>query len=322
MLLTLVDLEMESAMQLLIMVTALLTLATFLLFTITVSMRLRRNWQHKKMKEYRDLYLPLIFDYLEGNVELSTFQNLIGSDELKFRTFEDTVIKLIKNVEGEEAKKLKKALMLKSLYRFHLKQLKSDSDELIIDGCNYFRYTNIANDQVIGILEKLLHSKNTYLAFSAASALMASDTLRNRMYALEIFAKRKGITKMALLELFWRFKRDHKGQNVEEAEFLKALISDDNLTSKKRTLLIQAVSESNYYLMIKPLQDWLESNEDRWKEPGVLSALIDAQRIFLNSEATESIKTYLQYPDQKVRKVAHEAILVLDQQFIYKKAIA
>jgi len=107
MLLTIVNLEMEAAMQLLIAVTALLTVATLLLFTVTILLRLKHNWEDNKMREYKDQYLPIIFEYLEGNVELSVFQNLIGSNELKSRAIEEIAVKLIKNVEGEEAEKLK-----------------------------------------------------------------------------------------------------------------------------------------------------------------------------------------------------------------------
>src|SRR6056297_909599 len=128
MLLTIVNLEMEAAMQLLIAVTALLTVATLLLFTVTILLRLKHNWEDNTLREYKDQYLPIIFEYLEGNVELSVFQNLIGSNELKSRAIEEIAVKLIKNVEGEEAEKLKRVLMLDSLFNYHLKQLKSDSD--------------------------------------------------------------------------------------------------------------------------------------------------------------------------------------------------
>jgi len=324
MLLTIVNLEMEAAMQLLIAVTALLTVATLLLFTVTILLRLKHNWEDNKMREYKDQYLPIIFEYLEGNVELSVFQNLIGSNELKSRAIEEIAVKLIKNVEGEEAEKLKRVLMLDSLFNYHLKQLKSDSDVIKIEGCNYFRFTKLADSQVIKMLQELLESRNTYLAFSAASALIGSESLSDRMQAIEYMAKRNGMTKMALLELFYRFRRDNKSHTEEEAAFLEKLITDENLASKSRAQLIQCVSESNYYLMIKPLQNWLESSADRWKESEVLAALIDAQRIFLNSESTESIKKYLDYPDKKVRKAALEAHLVLDQdqQFTFEKAIA
>ncbi len=317
-----VGVEMEGAIQLLILVTLLLTVTTFILFVVTVAMRLKQNRDEKRINEYREKLLPLVFEYLEENVEAVTFEKLLGSNALKYRVFEETIVKLLRNVEGEEAEKLKRLLMIDSLYKYHLKQLKEGSDVVKIEACNYFRYTNIVRGDVVYILGKFVQSDNTYLAFSAASALMASDTLKDRMHAMETFTKREGISKMALLELFYRFKHDNKSQTTEEAAFLEALISEKSLSTKKRALLIRCVSESNYYLMIKPLQSWLESRDEFWKEPDVLSALIDSQRIFLNSLATESIKAYQNYPDREVRKSVEEALLVLDQEITFEKAIA
>lgn len=315
-------LEIEGAIQLLILVTLLLTVATFTLFAITVAMRLKQNRDEKRINEYRETFLPLIFEYLEENVEALTFEKLLGSNALKYRVYEETIVKLLKNVEGGDAEKLKKLLMIDSLYKYHLKQLKEDSDVVKIEACNYFRYTNIVRADVVYILGKYIQSDNTYLAFSAASALMASDDLNDRMHAMETFTKREGISKMALLELFYRFKHDNKSQTKEEAAFLEALISDKSLSTKKRALLIRCVSESNYYLMIKPLQSWMESRDEFWKEPEVLSALIDSQRIFLNSMAIESVKAYQNYPDRDVRKSVKEAVQVLGQEITFEKAIA
>ncbi len=315
-------LEMEGAIQLLILVTILLSVATFTLFNITVAMRLKQNRDEKRMSKYREKLLPLVFDYMEENLGAETIKNYLGSSLLKFRVFEETIVKLLKNVEGEDSEKLKKLLMIDSLYNYHLKQLRSDSDVVKIEACNYFRYTNIVRSNVVYILGKYVQSDNTYLAFSAASALMASDLLNDRIYAMETFIKREGVSKMAFLELFYRFKHDNKSQTKEEAAFLEALISDKSLSTKKRALLIRCVSESNYYLMIKPLQKWLESRDEFWKEPEILSALIDSQRIFLNSKAIESIKAYQNYPDGDVRNSVQEAVLVLDQEFAFEKAIA
>lgn len=313
---------MEGAIQLLILVTLLLTVTTFSLFVITVAMRLKQNRDEKRINEYREKFLPLIFEYMEENVEAATFEKLLGTNALKYQVFEETIVKLLKNVEGEDAEKLKRLLMIDSLYKHHLKQLKAGNDVLKIEACNYFRYTNIIRADVVYILGNFVQSDNTYLAFSAASALMASDNFSDRMHAMDTFTKREGISKMALLELFYRFKHDNKNQTTEEAAFLEALISDKGLSTKKRALLIRCVSESNYYLMIKPLQNWLESRDDFWKEPDVLSALIDSQRIFLNSMAIESIKAYQNYPDREVRKSVQEAVLVLDQEITFEKAIA
>ncbi|MFO7798532.1 MAG: hypothetical protein R6V22_02095 [Rhodohalobacter sp.] len=314
--------EIEGAIQLLILVTLLLTVSTFTLFVITVAMRLKQNRDEKSINEYRETFLPLIFEYLEENGEVAMFEKLLGSNALKYRVYEETIVKLLKNVEGEDAEKLKRLLMIDSLYKYHLKQLKDDSDVVKIEACNYFRYTNIVRGDVVYILGKFVQSANTYLAFSAASALMASDNFNDRMHAMDTFTKREGISKMALLELFYRFKHDNKRQTTEEAAFLEALISDKSLSTKKRALLIRCVSESNYYLMIKPLQSWLESRDELWKEPDVLSALIDSQRIFLNSMAIDSIKAYQNYPDREVRKAVQDAVLVLDQEITFEKAIA
>ncbi len=314
--------EIEGAIQLLILVTLLLTVSTFTLFVITVAMRLKQNRDEKSINEYRETFLPLIFEYLEENGEVAMFEKLLGSNALKYRVYEETIVKLLKNVEGEDAEKLKRLLMIDSLYKYHLKQLKDDSDVVKIEACNYFRYTNIVRADVVYILGKFVQSDNTYLAFSAASALMASDNFNDRMHAMDTFTKREGISKMALLELFYRFKHDNKRQTTEEAAFLEALISDKSLSTKKRALLIRCVSESNYYLMIKPLQSWLESRDELWKEPDVLSALIDSQRIFLNSMAIDSIKAYQHYPDREVRKAVQDAVLVLDQEITFEKAIA
>ena len=305
--------DLGTSMNLLLIVTFVLLLATILLFLISIGIRIHLAREEKRAQKYESEFLPAIFNYMDGETSIEDISEMFDGINMKYSVFEKSIIKLLKNVDGEDAVKLRKLLVVEPVFNFHLSQLKSDNEIERIKGCNYFRFTDLVNREIISLLKKLVHAENIFMSFSAASAMMASNELSDRSYALETYSKRRGISKMALLELFYRFIDDSRSQTEEEALALEKIILNDDIHSGSRALLIQCVTETNYYFMIDSLQQWLESDTFKWQDPTVLVALINAQKSFYNPDALDRLNHLLNHKDEKVTNAASIAIAELDQ---------
>ncbi len=306
--------DLNTSMNLLLIVTFVLLLATIMLFLISIGIRIHLARQGKLAEKYENEFLPAIFAYIDGDADVEGISRMFDGIKMKYSIFEKSVIKLLKNVDGEDAVKLRKLLVVEPVFNFHLNQLKPENEIERIKGCNYFRFTDLVNREIISVLKRLVHAENMYMSFSAASAMMASGELSDRSYALEAYSKRRGISKMALLELFYRFIDDSRNQTEEEAIALENIISNEDIHSGNRALLIQCVTETNYYFMIGSLQSWLESDDSKWQDPAVVVALIKAQRAFLNPDALNRLNQLLNHEDEKVVKAASEAVTELDNK--------
>lgn len=305
-------LDLSASMNLLLIVTIVLLIATVMLFVTSIGIRIHRARQGKMAEKYENEFLPAIFAYMDGDADVEDISKMFDGIKMKYSIFEKSVIKLLKNVDGEDAVKLRKLLVVEPVFNFHLNQLKSDNEIERIKGCNYFRFTDLVNREIISVLKRLVHAENMYMSFSAASAMMASSELSDRSYALETYSKRSGISKMAILELFYRFIDDSRNQTEEEAAALEKIISNDDIDSGNRALLIQCVTETNYYFMTGALQQWIESDAEKWQEPTVLVALIRAQQAFYNPDALGRLNRLLNHEDENVANAASKAIAELD----------
>lgn len=289
----------DSPVELLWAVTLLLFALTLLLFTASAVARIRHWSADQLINTYRERHHPLIFDYLEGECTRQDIEEKFLGEGIEFSVFENIVFEMIENLEGEDIDKLKDLLLLPPIYNFHLEQLNSNDEVAYIKACNYYRYLDLVNEEVIDRLLTLLKSSNKMLAFSAASALMASSEVEVRENALSYIASVPSYSKMALLEMVYNFKNNHENQMEQEAAVLKNLIENREIPPVNAAILIEGSAEMGYQQMVSFFYDKLISEDERWNHPEVLKALLKAQGTYYNTEALPQVLEHVgsQYPE-------------------------
>ncbi|PWN05917.1 hypothetical protein [Rhodohalobacter mucosus] len=298
----------DPSTRLLWLVTMALLGSTLFLFIYTLGLRYLQIRKQRQTERFERTLLPALFQYLDGDIGRRELEKLTGTDKLKCKVFKENVIELLKNLEGDEAVKLRSALVIKPIYDYHLQLLQSNDPELKIKACSYFRYMDLNVPFIIRLLKKEVLSDNTFLAFSAASALMGSPDLATRSYALGSLAKNRKLSEMAIMEMFYRFRNEDLNQEEEESDALMHIVSDPEITPENRAVLIRCAAESNFCHLADTFYQWLRSKEDMWNNPVVLTALIDSQRIFLNLDAADYIVRFLYHSDKKIALAAENSV--------------
>ncbi|MGK7370728.1 MAG: HEAT repeat domain-containing protein [Candidatus Halalkalibacterium sp. M3_1C_030] len=275
---------------------------TLLLFLASIIAR-TSHWSHEQLvKTYQNKHFPLILEYLDGEITEEEIEKEFRGQGIEFSVFEEIIFEMLENLEGNEADKLRQLLYLEPIFNYHFQQLNSSDKVECIKACNYFSHVRLINYKVIKKLQALLSSENKMLVFSAASALMASQEVDIRAKALRVVAEQAHYSRMALLEMVYKFHNTEEEQMQEEGEALKNLIDDDDIPPKSASVLIEGASELGYQSLLPFFLSKLESTEQRWKHPEILRALIKAQGDFYNSGAFPLIEKYIDHADSEVRK--------------------
>ncbi|MDZ7716955.1 MAG: HEAT repeat domain-containing protein [Balneolaceae bacterium] len=294
---------LELSVQLLWSVMLVLVILTLVLFVTSIVARFRHRQHDLKVKALTDKFYPVILRYLSDELTEEEVEDYFSGQGLEYSVFEDIVFGMLESLEGEEAYKLQELLFLSPIFQHHLDQLNSSNDVSRIKACTYFSYLRLINYRVIKRLLDFLDSDNKLLVFSAASALMASRETDIRAHALYMVVKKKHYSGMAMLEMVYKFHNEEDEQMDEEAEVLRALIGNKNIPIDNAGVLIEAASELGYQQLMPYFYEKLQSTRRRWRKPIVLKALIKAQGVYFNLEATEEIKNHIAHKDPQVREM-------------------
>lgn len=298
----------DGAIQVLWVTLFVLLVLTLLLFATSLYMR----WLHKRIEDklafYKEKFYPIILEYIETGENRNELLPKFTGRNIEYSAFEKVVVDLLEYVQGNDAEKLRKLLFIDPIFNFHLKQLDAKSTVVQVKACIYFSKTRLVNNKIIEKLKKLSKHKNRFLAFAAASALMASPSVEVRAYALEMMAKRAQISEMALLELLYRFKYRHDDQLEEEVKHLQRIIELEDVLSDNRALLILGVSEMSYFHLAAFFYELLLREEKIWNVPSVKTSLVYAQEYFLNDEASEYMRKLIHSNEMDIKHAAIEVL--------------
>ncbi|MEX0845753.1 MAG: HEAT repeat domain-containing protein [Balneolaceae bacterium] len=299
---------MDISIYLLLAISVVLFSLTSLLFFSVIIIRFRHRRWTKKVKQYKKDLLPPVLEYLEEGGDISNLEKYFHNDKSEYYAFVKIVTNLLSQLEGPDADRLQELLYLDPIFDHYYKLLNSRNDIDRVKACIYFSHVRLVNYKVIKKLEEFLNSSNMMLVFSAATALMGSEDVKIRAEALNSVAKMKGISDMALLELFHKFHSGEDDQLESEGEVLKEVISNPSITPENRALLILGVAERGYYNMVEFLLDKLKKPIEIWDNPDVLHALIKAQGEFYNVSSVDTIRQYLTHEHPKVVIAAIEEL--------------
>jgi len=259
-------------------------------------------------ESYKESFYPLILNYLEDSSSKENILSFFTGKNLEYAVFERTVIRLLKNLDGDEVKNLKELLLIEPIYNYHLNQLTSNNEIIQIKACNYFRFTQLINPKIIYKLRDFVNSENRLLAFSAASALMASREVSIRAEALKEIAKKNNISKMGLLELLYKFESRDNSLKEEEAEALKGLILDAEIPDENKSLLIQGITEMSYYQLSEFFADLISDKNIDKENVKILNALINAQKDLFNITTSPVIRSFLKCKNYDIQLAAIETL--------------
>lgn len=304
----------ELSVHFLWILTLTLALLTVALFLASLTARANHRRHEKKVEDLKEKIYPLILEYMEGELTDDEVEEHLSEKGREYAVFEEIIFDMLENLEGEDAQKLQKLLYLPPLFNYHVEQLQSRNEIDRIKACNYLSYVRLINFRIIEQLMEFLFSPNQMLAFSAASALMASKDISIRAEALKAIANRTRISNMALLEMFYKFHYEQEDQLEEEGAELIKIINDDNIPVENLDLIIVGISEVGYHQLAGPFLEKLQSDMNRWNHPDVLSALIRALGNYFNLEAAPTIRQYIYHDYARVRKAAAETLGIFGQE--------
>ncbi len=250
-------------------------------------------------------------DYLEGSVDRKDFDHLLSGRKIEFIAFEEIIYELLTNIKGEDAEKLQKLLQLETVYDYHVEMLYSFLVFNRINAYNYFNYIKLDDKLVAKKITQDLYQEQQLLAFSSASALMASTNVSMRAQALEAMVQRVHISNMAILEMLYKFHNEDASDMDREADFLKQLIENKEYPPKNIAILIQGVSEIGYHQLPSLLNEKFYGPEKWWQQPQLVAALIEALGNFYLEEASAGIRSYIYHTSLQVRKACVGALAKL-----------
>lgn len=289
---------------------ALLVLAFLCLYLIIASVWVRKKNQKRDqyIEDTKNRLYPPILMYLDEDVPLEDVFDVISDKGINYSIFENILYDLAENIEGDQYDRLQKLLKHESLYTYHKNQLESNNELKLIKACRYFSHLISLDRNVVSDVEALLTSGNQLLAHAAASAMMASQDVSDRIIALSTLSVRKKISKMAILELLYEYHRPELDQIDEEARQLRRLIRNELVPEKHLSLLIKGIAELGYLMLADDLYRMFR-DEYRYDVTGDLTeAYIFAMGLLNYSEAAPLIRSYIYSEWRHVRKACATAL--------------
>lgn len=287
---------------------------TLLLFAASIYARSRNARFERMLNERKEHFFPLVMEYMEGERSRESFEDELSGRGVDFIALEQVVTDLLEHIEGDDVERLQYLLELPAIANYHLRQLESDDVYVRIKACNYISYVNLVTDVTTRMVERNLRSDNQLLVFSAASAMMSSDECAVRARALRAAAERRGLSGMAILEMFYKFHRPELDQMKEEARHLRQILEESRVPPQALAYLVRGVAEAGYYHLSDFLLEKLQSDLSRWHQPAVLSALIRALGELFNPEASPEIRAQIYHPSALVRMACAQALSGLPEQ--------
>jgi hypothetical protein len=279
-----------------VVLTILVLLSTFLVFTAVILRKMHSRNEEYRLRKKEELY-PLVLSYLdldpgsgpESEAEVKAIENEIRKklqNRRDLEVIEDLSIEIMFNISGMEKLRLRRLLLIDPLYNHRFRQLGSRRVENLIQACLYF--TNVIN-QCPAVLDKifpLLAHKSILVLHTAASAIFSFENVQVRGRALRNVCYRTGISEMALLELVYKFHNKEQDQMDQEVDELINIISDSSIPELNRGIIIKSVADIGYATMADYLYD-LVPNVDDSRDRIISESLIHAMGRFEYSGSAE-----------------------------------
>lgn len=296
-----------SALRFVYIVAALLGLFSLYLLFTSVLIRVASRFVERQKDRRRSLFYGLIIEFITAEEpDSSALEKAVKSD-LDIDLFVELVGDMMTQLDGMELPKLQTLLTLPVIRSMYRGKLQSKQHQQQIDACLYYSKIADVNQDELELLQRYAASDNQLLAHSAASGLLSSPEVDIRFQAVVQMVRRKRISKLALLEILYRFHTNTSDQFEEESERLAKLVVDKSMPANNIGVVIRAITDIGYVQLLMVLFDLLESGF-RSDEDDIIEALIYSMGQFQFGPAGQWMtESTMRHPNPRIRRSTAQA---------------
>lgn len=276
------------AMVFIFSVVVILFVLTVYLFFLSVWVRVSNQRTERRIEATKERLYPYILAFLEEGKSRETVSEQIKNDE-DMIVFEELVFEYIEQLRGQEFQKLQELLAIPRLYKYRYKLLFSKDTGDRVQACYYFRKLARYTTEVQNRLFYLLESKDQLQAHAAASALLSLSDINIREEAVTKVARFSGLSRMAMLEIMYKFIQMDEDQVEEETEALQRIVQDIYIPEHNTAVIIESIADMGYLMLADFIYDYYLNNTRPDPEGVLRQSLILVLGHFEYLEAADSI---------------------------------
>ena len=291
------------AVYVVIIASIVLILVTIYLFVSSLIVRYTHNRREQFYHRKREECLPNILEFVfeSDNPDISKIENSLKSEK-DFTPVLSLIFELLDDVEGNETNQLRSILGIKKIRAYHLNLLKKGNRDEKIQACIYYaKLADFTQDET-KLLTGLITNPSLLVAHSAATAIMANEDPKVRYLALASIAKRKRVSKLAILELLYLFHNTENDQMDAEAHLLIGLILDKDVPDDHVGIIVKGITDIGYITMSDNLFEILQHEIVNDRELVLESLIYAIGRLQFGLAADWILKRYKSDPRPRIRR--------------------
>lgn len=266
---------------------------TFILFSVAVFTRTFKKWQREYKEHKKKEYSTILIGYLTGNISLSKMDEFINRHPDSVTLIFESGNELQVNLKGSEKEKIQDLFSLDVFTEYYLNLLDSRSVKKIMKALVFFRELENVTHEQIQKFRSLLEHRERFIVHAAVVAIMASEDVKERAYALKSLCRNGEVTRLALFEVLYRFRKRDREQWIEEGRELTLIITDPAVPLNHRTSIAIAMGGMGYYYHSRYLLDLLMNTPAEEKNIPFLAGLIEGLGMLHNPHAIVEIQRLL-----------------------------
>jgi hypothetical protein len=271
----------------------LLGCITSILIIVAVFTRSIKKWKAERIENTKKEYATILIGYLTENIRLDKIEQFIENHQDSIGLMFELSNELQNNLRGSEKQKIQNLLSLPVFINHYIRLIESGSDKKVLRGLIFFRELEwLARDHIQKI-RPLLNHKERYIVHAAAIAIMASEDFKVRAFALRSLCRNKDVTRLAVYEVLYRFRKRDKEQWLDEGKELTLLITDPALPVSHRTSIAIAMGGMGYYYHARYLLDLLKNTPVNDKNIPFIAGLIESLGMLHHPETILEIQRIL-----------------------------
>ncbi len=271
----------------------LLGCITSILIIVAIFTRSVKKWRAERRESRKKEYSTILIGYLTGNIRMDKIEQFIENHPDSIGLMFELSNELQNNLRGNDKQKIQKLLSLPVFINHYIRLIESRSDKKVLRGLIFFRELEWLARGHIQKIRPLLNHKERYIVHAAAIAIMASEDVKDRAYALRSLCRNKDVTRLAVYEVLYRFRKRDKEQWLDEGKHLTLLITDPDLPISHRTSIAIAMGGMGYYYHARYLLDLLRNTPLDDKNVPFIAGLIESLGMLHHPETILEIQRLL-----------------------------
>ncbi|GEM_PF-2249835 len=292
------------AIDALIIGTAILLVITVMLFVtalFTRSVKMLIEW--KSNRKHR-VHTRNFVQYITGNKTLEQLNAALKKNPGLVKTYFKICSNLQFNVRGSEREKIQRFLEQTEMSNYYIKLLRSKSEKKIIEALHYFKEMEQLQSKFIKKILPLFNHKQPYIRYSAATAMMGCEKVKDRGYALELICRDEELTRLALYELLYKYRKKDKEQWEQEGKFLMGLLKNETVLKKHKCSIAIAMGGIGYYYQSTAMLNYLKELPINDDNTPLIAGLIEGLGMLKSPAVIEEIEKIIPLTNNTLVKKA------------------